>query len=100
AGWERRAELLQGVARVQGMQRENRAAMSTAKELLALREKLAGEAQSPEALDALADAEALTAMALQRLAETQEALPHARRAVEIAKIWRASAPPTRSPNAT
>jgi tetratricopeptide (TPR) repeat protein len=77
------ASILQGVARAQGQQRDVAGAQASALKVLEIRRELAETEKTADSLSSLADAEAELSMALQRDSRPQEALPHARKALEI-----------------
>jgi eukaryotic-like serine/threonine-protein kinase len=80
---QRLASTLQGIARVQGLQRDMDAAHATAMKVLEIRRALSENEKTADAQSALADAEAEVSMSLQRRGRAKEALPHARKALEI-----------------
>jgi tetratricopeptide (TPR) repeat protein len=79
----RLASILQGIARIQGLQRDMQAAQVSAMKVLELRRALSESEKTADALSSLADAEAEVSMSLQRDGKAREALPHARKALEI-----------------
>ena len=77
------ASILQGIARAQGQQRNMAGAQAAALKVLEIRRELAETEKTADSLSSLAEAEAELSMALQRDSRAQEALPHARKALEI-----------------
>jgi tetratricopeptide (TPR) repeat protein len=80
---KRLASVIQGIARVQGLQRDLPGAQASAARVLELRQALNDSEKTRESRSALADAEAEVSMSLHRAGKPHDALPHARKALEI-----------------
>jgi tetratricopeptide (TPR) repeat protein len=78
------AAVLQGISRVQGLQREMTSALETSQRLLELRQGLVQRDPANTAWrESLAGAEAEVSMSLQRMGRPADALPHARSALAV-----------------
>jgi tetratricopeptide (TPR) repeat protein len=87
------AVVFQSTARVQGLKRDMARGLESSLKLLALRRSLAERDRSNIAWrDALASAEAEVSMALHRMGNPREALPHARQALLVRELRAAEQP--------